>query len=97
MSKAYLIVFIAISTSKSFRKEKDMDICQNKKTGKTFIHLLERNNKEALMITPDGELKVLENQLFTDPVEIDDAEKLLARGDISRSQYNVYQIHGQDS
>jgi hypothetical protein len=48
-----------------------MEICMNKKNGKSFIHVLEKNSEEVLIVTPEGSLKVLENKLFTEPVEIE--------------------------
>ena len=66
-----------------------MEICKNKKTGKVFIYVDELDNKNALMITPLGDLKKLEYHLFTKPIEIDDEEVLLAKDQINSKQYNV--------
>ena len=66
-----------------------MEICSNKKTGQTFIHLEEHGNDQALMITPQGTVKILEYGLFTEPTEVDESE-VLANGKISRRQFNIY-------
>jgi hypothetical protein len=66
-----------------------MEICNNKKTGQTFIHLDEQDNDQALMITPQGAVKALEYGLFTEPAEVDE-EEVLAQGVINRKQYDIY-------
>ena len=42
------------------------------------------------MITPQGTVKALETDLFTEPFEIDNAEVLIDQGKIRRDQYRVY-------
>ena len=49
-----------------------MKICKNKKTGNVFIYLYEIDSAKALMITPHGDMKALEHDLFTEPTEVDD-------------------------
>ena len=55
-----------------------------------FIYLDELDNKNALMITPLGDIKELEHDLFTKPIEVDDEEVLLAQGQINSKQYHIY-------
>jgi hypothetical protein len=71
-----------------------MEICKNKKTGRTFVCLDQRENGKALMITPQGAVKVLEFDLFTKPV-VDDGKKLAAEGQINQNQYKVYNLYHQ--
>ncbi len=66
-----------------------MEICNNKETGHTFIHLEAQSNDQALMITPQGTVKVLEYDLFTEPTEVDESE-VLAKGKITRKQFNIF-------
>jgi hypothetical protein len=72
-----------------------MEICTNKSTGKTFIYLDEEENGQALMITPDGEVKTLEESLFKELIEVEDGEKLLISGDITPAQYNVFKLYNR--
>jgi hypothetical protein len=67
-----------------------MKICKNKKTGHVFIYLDEIDSEKALMVTPLGDMKELEHDLFTVPTEIDDEGELLTQGQISNEQYNAY-------
>lgn len=67
-----------------------MKICKNKKTGNVFIYMDEIDSAKALMITPHGDMKALEHDLFTEPTEVDDGEVLLAQGQINSKQYNIY-------
>ena len=48
-----------------------MEICKNINTGQVFVHLDEQDNNQALMITPQGIVKELEYDLFTEPVEVE--------------------------
>ena len=66
-----------------------MEICNNKETGYTFIHLEAQSNGQALMITPQGTVKVLEYVLFTELTEVDEIE-VLAKGKITRKQFNIF-------
>jgi len=70
-----------------------MEICKNKTTEKTFIYLDAEENGQALMITPSGEVKALEESLFKDLTEVEDGGQLLSNGDITPAQYNVYNIY----
>lgn len=72
-----------------------MEICKNKKTGRGFIYLAEQDNEQALMITPQGDVKALEHDLFTEPIEVDDEESLVTQGQINSKQYNVYKQYHQ--
>ena len=67
-----------------------MKICNNKKSGKTFICVDVSNNGMGLMISPSGDVKALEKRLFTNPVEEEDPETLLEQGIITQEQYKVY-------
>jgi hypothetical protein len=44
---------------------------QQQRTGHTFVHLESQSNDQALMITPQGTVKVLKYGLFTEPAEVD--------------------------
>jgi hypothetical protein len=70
-----------------------MEICKNRTTEKTFIYLDEEENGQALMITPEGEIKTLEQSLFKGLVEVEDGQALLADGEITPAQYNVYRLY----
>ncbi|BBO66102.1 hypothetical protein DSCA_00320 [Desulfosarcina alkanivorans] len=72
-----------------------MEICNNIKTGQAFIHLDVRDNDQALMITPQGVVKALEYDLFTEPVEVDEKE-ILSEGKINHTQYNIYNQYRQN-
>jgi hypothetical protein len=64
--------------------------------GQVFIYLYAKDIHRALMITPQGMVKALETELFTEPFEIDSAEVLIDQGKIGRDQYRVYQdYHGK--
>ncbi len=67
-----------------------MEICKNRQTGQVFIYLYAKDKHRALMITPQGTVKALETDLFTEPFEIDKAEVLIDQGKIRRDQYRVY-------
>jgi len=72
-----------------------MEICMNKKTNKTFIHLDELGNGRALMVTPQGDVKPLEYGLFTEIVEIEDERAYLSQGRINAEQYSTYRQYHQ--
>ncbi len=72
-----------------------MKICKNKKTGHVFICLDEIDNAKVLMITPNGDVKMLERGLFTEPLEVDDGGMLLTQGQINSKQYNIYNQYRQ--
>jgi hypothetical protein len=67
-----------------------MEICKNKKTGQTFIYLYEKDAQRALMITPDGSVKALDIDLFTEPFEAEQVDALVGNGKISRPQLHIY-------
>jgi hypothetical protein len=68
-----------------------MEICRNKKTNKVFVHLEQSDDGRALMVTPHGQDKALEYNLFTEPAQVDDAGKILDKGLINHEQYDIYQ------
>ena len=67
-----------------------MEIYTNKETGKAFIYLDEQDDGRALMITPKGDVKVLEYHLFKEPFEVDAEEALMTQGQITAKQYDIY-------
>ena len=67
-----------------------MEICKNKKTGEVFVYLEEKSDDSALMITPHGDVKRLENRLFTEPVAVDNGDSFLEQGSLNDVQYEVY-------
>lgn len=75
-----------------------MEICKNTKTGKTFVYLDDEYNGQMLMVTPDGAVKALEADLFTEPVEIDDDEEetVVGQGLVNDTQYAVYHRYHQN-
>lgn len=73
-----------------------MEICKNKKTGQTFIYLHEDENARALMITPQGSVKALDTELFTEPLEVEKVEALLDQGKINSAQYRIYGQYQQN-
>lgn len=72
-----------------------MEICKNINTGHAFVHLDEQDNNQALMITPQGILKKLEYNLFTEPVEVDDKDAL-EKGEINSTQYDIYNKYSRN-
>jgi len=70
-----------------------MEICNNKKTGEVFVYLEEKSDDSALMITPHGDVKRLENRFFTEPVEVDNGETFLENGNLTDVQYEVYLLY----
>ena len=72
-----------------------MEICKNKITGKAFIYLDDDEYGMALMITPQGEIKALEHDLFTEPAEIDDVDSLPEQYHLTDAQYDVYREYDQ--
>lgn len=71
-----------------------MEICKNINTGQAFVHLEDRDNDQALMVTPQGIVKVLEYDLFTELVEVEDKDAL-ERGEINSTQYEIYNQYRQ--
>jgi hypothetical protein len=72
-----------------------MEICNNIKTGKAFVHLEPQDDNHALMITPQGEIKELDYDLFTEPIEVEDGNAL-AESDINKAQYKIYVQYNQN-
>lgn len=72
-----------------------MEICTNKNTGQAFIHLDVEDNRQALMITPQGVVKELEYDLFTEPVDVEDKDALEKCG-INSTQYAIYNQYCQN-
>jgi hypothetical protein len=70
-----------------------MEICNNKKTGEVFIYLEEKSDDSALMITPHGDVKRLENRLFSEPLEVDNGKTFLKNGLLTDVQYEVYLLY----
>jgi hypothetical protein len=72
-----------------------MEICKNINTGQVFVHLDEQDNNQALMITPQGIVKALEYDLFSEPVEVEDKDAL-EQGEINATQYKIYNQYRQN-
>jgi len=66
-----------------------MEIVKNKVSGKHFIIINDNENGKGLMITPQGELKELELQLF-DHVEAIDPEGTLVDRRLTADQIDKY-------
>jgi hypothetical protein len=66
-----------------------MDIFKNKASSKYFIHIEDIESGEALFVTPDGDLKVLELSLFESQEPVDE-DSLLRRGLITQLQVERY-------
>jgi hypothetical protein len=72
-----------------------MEICKNINTGQVFVHLDEQDNNQALMITPQGIVKALEYDLFSELVEVEDKDAL-EKGEINATQYKIYNQYRQN-
>ena len=72
-----------------------MEICKNRTTGEAFVHLDVQDNNQALMITPQGAVKALEYDFFTEPVEVEDKDAL-EKGGINSTQYAIYNQYCQN-
>jgi hypothetical protein len=66
-----------------------MDIFKNKASSKYFIHIEDIESGEALFVTPDGDLKVLELSLFESQEPVDE-DSLLRRGLVTQLQVERY-------
>ena len=66
-----------------------MDLFKNKASGKYFIHIEDVGNAEALFITPLGDLKFLELNLFASQESVDE-DLLLRRGSVTQLQIERY-------
>ena len=66
-----------------------MEICKNINSGKAFVLLDAQDNIQAQMITPQGVVKELEYDLFTEPIEVESREAL-KKGEINSTQYEIY-------
>jgi len=71
-----------------------MELCENKKTGQAFVYLDEDENGQALMITPQGAVKALEYDLFTEPIQVED-DQAVQDEKINATQYDVYNRYRQ--
>ena len=71
-----------------------MEICKNINTGQVFVHLDEQDNNQVLMITPQGIVKALEYDLFTEPVEVE-GKDALEKCEINATQYKIYNQYYQ--
>jgi hypothetical protein len=54
--------------------EEDMKICENKNTGQFFIHIDDLSPDKRLLVTPEGQVKSLQADLFYDPFEADEID-----------------------
>lgn len=72
-----------------------MEICNNIKTGQTFLYLEEEDSQRGLMITPNGTVKSLEMDLFTEPHEVEQVDALLDQGKITDAQLQIYDQYRQ--
>ena len=66
-----------------------MDLFKNKASGKYFIHIEDVGNGEALFITPLGDLKFLELNLFASQESVDE-DLYLRRGLVTQLQVERY-------
>ena len=66
-----------------------MDLFKNKASGKYFIHIEDVGNGEALFITPLGDLKFLELNLFASQESVDE-DLYLRRGLVTQLQIERY-------
>ncbi len=67
-----------------------MDLYKNNASGKYFIHLEDINRGNALFITPDNALKILELSLF-ESLDFMDEGYCLKQGLITQLQIEQYQ------
>lgn len=68
-----------------------MEICKNKKSGKYFVYIRETEYNKALLITPDGDMKNLSLELFSDIEE--HPEELQENSKINKIQFKTYQFY----
>ncbi len=66
-----------------------MDLYKNNASGKYFIHLEDAEKGMALFVTPNGDLKILEINLFENQGFMDEAD-WLKRDLITPIQLNQY-------
>jgi hypothetical protein len=66
-----------------------MNLFKNKASGKYFIHIEDVGNDEALFITPLGDLKFLELNLFSSQESVDE-DLYLRRDIVTRLQVERY-------
>ena len=62
-----------------------MELLRNKNSGKIFIYIQSTGTNEALMVTPEAEIKSLNVDLFEEFGEIEESD-LLSRKHVSESQ-----------
>lgn len=62
-----------------------MDVCKNRASAQYFIYIGESGNEEALLVTPNAEIKSLRINLFNIPEEIPE-ERLLKEKLITAKQ-----------
>jgi hypothetical protein len=68
-----------------------MEICKNRKTGAVFVYLDEQEDGRALLISPQGNVKALEYQLFTELNEVDEElDTLISQNRITDIQLDIY-------
>jgi hypothetical protein len=72
-----------------------MEICKNKMTGQPFIHITEKDHKRSLMITPHGDIKALEMELFTEPIYVEDEGISRESAGVTLEQYATYRQYMQ--
>ena len=74
--------------------EDQIEFCINKSSGKYFIYIQHSGEKEALLITPLGEIKSLNMDLFELPEE-NDANRLLSEGLVTEKQIERWKLYNE--
>ncbi len=69
-----------------------MEVYQNIKSGKYFIHIESIRNNSALFVTPPGDVKSLYYGLFSEPDDFNEKE-LLQNKMVTENQISCYQSY----
>ena len=72
-----------------------MKVCKNKSSGKYFIYIQKTGNDEALLVTPQSEIKSLKLHLFEAPEEMD-KDYLISNGIITENQLERLKQYWKD-
>lgn len=72
-----------------------IEICKNIHSKEYFIFINQDNEDKLLLVTPENKIRVLEENLFEDPID-GEIEYFIERGLISESQVQTYQNYNEN-
>jgi len=72
-----------------------MRVCKNRSSGKHFIYIQKTGNDEALLVTPQSEIKSLKLRLF-EALEEKDEDYLFSKGIITENQLERWKQYRKD-